>query len=145
MFGALANLNPADLKNAIDGAQKVADQIRCIEERLAAMQRMLEYEYGVPIRDLVAHDPRNPPLIAQITSGPVDVRLDVQGALGKLPTRGHITNIGDHPLDVIFTMRGRTLPPLRLLAGATLDLSFFIEAVTVRTVTTPSRLQVVAQ
>lgn len=141
MLGALANLNPADLKLLLDELRQSAARIQCIEESLLALRRMLEYEHGIPVRELVAHDPRNAPLIAQIVTG----RLDVQGALGKLPTRGHLSNVGDHPLDLIFEVRGRRVGPYRLLAGATLDISFALEAVTAQTVTTPSRLQVFAQ
>ncbi|GIW36284.1 MAG: hypothetical protein KatS3mg073_0429 [Meiothermus sp.] len=123
MFNFLANLNPNDLLAALDELRASAAQMKCIEERLAAMQRMLEYEFGSPVRDLPAHDPRNLPLIAQITAGLVDV----QAGLGKPATRGHIANVGDNPADLYFHARGKRVGPYKLLSGATLDLSFALE------------------
>lgn len=123
MFNFLANLNPQDLMAALEELRASAAQMKCIDDRLAAVQRMLEYEYGSPVRDLPAHDPRNLPLVAQITSG----KVDVQAGLGKVATRGHVANIGDNPADLYFYTRGKRVGPYKLLSGATLDLSFALE------------------
>lgn len=123
MFNFLANLNPQDLMAALDELRASAAQMKCMDDRLAAMQRMLEYEFGSPVRDLRAHDPRNLPLIAQLNAG----QVDVQAALGKPATRGHMANIGDNPADLYFYARGKRVGPYTLLAGATLDLSFALE------------------
>ncbi|MDW8480595.1 MAG: hypothetical protein RML14_01535 [Meiothermus sp.] len=124
MFNFLANLNPNDLMAALEELRASAAQMKCIEERMAAIQRMLEYEFGSPVRELPAHDPRNLPLIAKLTAG----RVDVQAALGKPATRGHMANLGDNPADLYFESRGKRVGPYTLLAGATLDLSFALEA-----------------
>lgn len=125
MFNFLGNLNPNDLLTALDELRASAAQMKCMDDRLAAIQRMLEYEFGKPVKDLPAHDPRNLPLIAQITAG----QVDVQAALGKPATRGHMANIGDNLADLYFYARDKRVGPYKLLAGATLDLSFAIEQV----------------
>lgn len=127
MFNLLANLNPNDLLAALDELRASAAKMTCIDDRLAAMQRMLEYEFGSPVRGLPAHDPRNLPLIVQIPSG----KVDIQAALGKPATRGHLANIGDNPANLYFESRGKRVGPYALLPGATLDLSFALEAVEV--------------
>jgi len=142
MFNFLANLNPQELLAALDELRASAAQMKCLEDRLAAIQRMLEYEFGQPVRDVPAHDPRNLPFVVQIAAG----RVDLQAGLGKLATRGHIANIGDNPAHLFFETRGKRVGPYTLIAGAALDLSFALEILEVQADTSgPTNIQVFAQ
>lgn len=127
MFNLLGNLNPNDLLAALEELRKSAADMACMREEIQALRRTLEYEFGQPVRDIVAHDPRTLPLIEQITGG----KVDVQGVLGKPATRGHLANIGDNAANLWFESRSRRAGPYTLLPGATLDLSFALEAVEV--------------
>ena len=142
MFNFLANLNPQDLLAALDELRASAAQMKCLEDRLAAIQRLLEYEFGQPVRDVPAHDPRNLPFVVQITAG----RVDLQAGLGKLATRGHIANIGDNLAHLFFETRGKRVGPYTLVPGAALDLSFALEILEVQADTSgPTNIQVFAQ
>lgn len=142
MFNFLANLNPNDLLAALDELRASAAQMKCIDDRLAAIQRMLEYEFGSPVRDLLAHDPRNLPFIVQVPGG----RVEVAAGLGKLATRGHVANIGDNPAHLYFENRGKRVGPYTLLVGAGLDFSFALEALEVQPDTSgPTVVQIFAQ
>ncbi|WP_337871167.1 hypothetical protein [Meiothermus sp.] len=142
MFNFLANLNPNDLLAALDELRTSVAQMKCIDDRLAAVQRMLEYEFGSPVRDLPAHDPRNLPFIVQVPSG----RVELAAGLGKLATRGHIANIGDNPAHLFFENQGKRVGPYTLVAGAALDISFALEALDVQADTSgPTMVQIFAQ
>ncbi|MCL6527654.1 MAG: hypothetical protein K6T57_12330 [Thermaceae bacterium] len=123
MFNLLGNLNPQDLMNALGELRSAADQMRCIVDEIRALRRTLEYEYGQPVRDIPAHDPRKLPLIAQLGAG----QLDLQAGLGKPATRGHILNLGSAKANLYFERGPDRVGPYTLLAGAVLDLSFVVE------------------
>ena len=128
MFNFLANLNPQELLAALDELRASAAQMKCLEDRLAAIQRLLEYEFGQPVRDVPAHDPRNLPFVVQIAAG----RVDLQAGLGKPATRGHIVNIGEARAAIWFETGAQRVGPYYLLPAAALDLSWALEILEVR-------------
>lgn len=123
MFNLLGKINPDDLLAALAALKDSMDEMRCMREELQALRRSLEYEYGQPVRDIVAHDPRKLPFIAQIGAG----RLDVGAALGKPATRGHVVNLGTAKANLYFERGSNRVGPYALLAGATIDLSWVLE------------------
>ena len=120
----LANL-PQRVQEALTGLR---DDLACLKDQLGAIQRILEYEFGRPRRDVQGHDPARLPLIAQIAPeiGRVAV-VDVAGLLGKPATRGHVVNIGDAKAALWFRYGSGRVGPYILLPAAALDLSFVLD------------------
>ncbi|BAC55301.1 hypothetical protein AV953_gp22 [Thermus virus IN93] len=120
---------PARLQEAMG---EMRADMACLKDQLAAIQRILEYEFGRPRRDVQGHDPARLPLIAQIAPevGRVAV-VDVAGLLGKPATRGHLVNIGDAKAALWFRYGSGRVGPYVLMPAAALDLTFLVEALEV--------------
>ncbi|MFD3005138.1 hypothetical protein [Thermus tengchongensis] len=146
MFNLLG-VKPDELIAQAQGAVKALDErLACVEDRLAAIQRTLEYEYGRPRRDVAGHDPARLPLIAQIPAGDTPHRLELVGLLGKPATRGHLVNIGDSKARIWFTLGSSRVGPYVLLPAAALDLSFIVDGVEIADAGEgPTTLQVLFQ
>ncbi len=112
---------PARVQEAITGLR---DDLACLKDAIAAIQRTLEYEFGRPRRDLQGHDPARMPLVAQVLVEGEVRRIDVTGLLGKPATRGHIVNIGDAKARLWFTFGPQRVGPYILLPAAAVELSF---------------------
>jgi len=119
-----------------------------ITDALAAIERMLGYEHGLPVRDVPPHDPRRLPFVyrAEESSG---VRLNVAAALGKPATRGEIMNYGDAKALIVFI---RTDGPSEekveylLPSSTTLSPSWFYDALEIKEAGEgPVSVQVLAQ
>lgn len=119
---------PGRFQEAITGLR---DDLACLKDAVAAIQRTLEYEYGRPRRDLHGHDPAQMPLIAQVQVLGEVRRIDVAGLLGKPATRGHVVNIGDVKARLWFQMGPQRVGPYFLLPASALDLSFAVESIEV--------------
>lgn len=115
---------PARVQEAITGLR---DDLACLKDAIAAIQRTLEYEFGRPRRDLQGHDPARMPLVAQVLVEGEVRRIDVTGLVGKPATRGHIVNIGDAKARLWFTFGPQRVGPYILLPAAALELSFALE------------------
>jgi len=72
-----------------------------LTDALAALERMLGYEHGLPVKDVPPHDPRRLPYVHR-AEGVSDLRLNVAAALGKPATRGEIMNYGDTKALLVF-------------------------------------------
>lgn len=138
------------MMNAI--ANTVIEKLECIEQQLMALQRMLGYEYGRPVRDQLGHDPRTLPSIHRVTlPGNTSIEVDVTAELGKPATRGHITNIGNNAATVVFVVtspraeHSQNSGPYVLMPGTTLDVSFFVERLRVTAGANPVDVQVYVQ
>lgn len=133
MFNLLG-VKPEEIITQAQGAVKALEEkLTCLEDRLAAIQRTLEYEYGRPRRDVAGHDPARLPLISQIDvySIPTGERphLDVAGVLGKPATRGHLVNMGYSNVQIWFFYGSSKVGPYILLPSAALEISFLVEKV----------------
>ena len=127
MFDGLlraAGVTPA----AIASGRARAEQIACALEDLA---RVLASEYGQPIRDgsAPAHSPARLPHLQLVELPAAGVlSVDLEAALGKPATRGHVANIGDAEVGLRFVgLRGEE-PSGRyyLPAGGVLDFSSWV-------------------
>lgn len=133
-------------------ADKVVDKLECIEQQLSALQRMLGYEYGRPVREVSAHDPRSLPSIHRLQLlANTNHEIDLTAELAKPATRGHITNIGNNPATIVFMTfsqraeRIMTSGPYVLMPGTTLDVSFFVERIRVSAGANPVDVQIYVQ
>lgn len=129
-------------------ASDIVGQLTCIEERLAAIQRLLSYEYGQPIREIAGHDPRRLPLVGRIQlAAGQSQEIDIAPMLGKPATRGHLVNLGTQPATLHFmTSQVRAelndqVGPYILMPGTTLDLSFIVERFRVTAGANPADVQ----
>jgi len=119
-----------------------------ITDALAALERMLGYEHGLPVRDVPPHDPRRLPFVyrAEGTNG---VRLNVAAALGKPATRGEIMNFGSSKALLVFIRTdGQAEEQVEYLlpSGTTLSPSWFYDALEIREAGEgPVSVQVLAQ
>lgn len=119
-------------------ADSVIKELRCLDDRLSAIQRLLSYEYGQPIREVYGHDPRRLPFVGRLQVPPgTSQTIDFTVALAKPATRGHLTNLGTAAVALHFTLTNAQLGinqevgPYVLAPNTTLDISFFVEALRV--------------
>lgn len=135
-----------------DIVNRVIDKLTCIEQQIVALQRLLSYEYGWPVREIGGHDPRTLPSIhrVQLTAN-TSHEIDLTAEIGKPATRGHITNIGNNAATVVFMTfsqraeRSLTSGPYVLMPATTLDISFFVERLRVSAGANPVDVQVWVQ
>ncbi len=138
-------LNSPEVRKILSWLQGKLDRIT---DALAALERMLAYEHGLPVRDVPPHDPRRLPFVyrAEDTSG---VRLNVAAALGKPATRGEIMNYGDTKALLVFIRAdGQAEEQIEYLlpSGTTLSPSWFYDALEIRDAGEgPVSVQVLAQ
>ena len=141
----LGMLNSPEARKLLAWLQERLDRIT---DALAALERMLAYEHGLPVRDVPPHDPRRLPFVyrAEETTG---VRLNVAAALGKPATRGEIMNYGDARALLVFVRAGdaseETVEYL-LPGGTTISPSWFYDAIEIKEAGEgPVSVQVLAQ
>jgi len=119
-----------------------------ITDAVAAVERMLGYEHGLPVRDVPPHDPRRLPFVyrAEESTG---VRLNVAAALGKTVTRGEIMNYGDSKALIVFIRNdGASEERVEYLlpSSTTLSPSWFYDALEIKEAGEgPVSVQVLAQ
>ena len=119
-----------------------------ITDAVAAIERMLGYEHGLPVRDVPPHDPRRLPFVyrAEESTG---VRLNVAAALGKTVTRGEIMNYGDSKALIVFIRNdGASEERVEYLlpSSTTLSPSWFYDALEIKEAGEgPVSVQVLAQ
>ncbi|MCX7602400.1 MAG: hypothetical protein N2Z75_10740, partial [Meiothermus sp.] len=111
MFNLLGMKPEEIITQAQSAVKALEEKLACLEDRLAAIQRTLEYEYGRPRRDVAGHDPARLPLISQIPAEATPHRLELAGLLGKPATRGHVVNIGDARARVWFAFGPQRVGP----------------------------------
>lgn len=111
----------------------IGKELGCIKDRLEAIKTMLAYEHGLPVKDVLPHDPRRLPLIAR-AEGVTEHRFNLSGVLGKPVTRGEVINIGDAPALVYFVQTGQPEQRAEMLLppGTTFAFSFFVDALEVK-------------
>ena len=119
-----------------------------ITDTLAAQERMLAYDHGLPVRDVPPHDPRRLPFVHRAEQA-TNVQLNIAPALGKPVTRGHVINYGTAKALLVFirTSNGREERVEYLLPnGAALDFSWFFDALEIKDAGEgPVDVQVLAQ
>ncbi|WP_293177337.1 hypothetical protein [Oceanithermus sp.] len=119
-----------------------------LTDALAALERMLGYEHGLPVKDVPPHDPRRLPYVHR-AEGVSDLRLNVAAALGKPATRGEIMNYGDTKALLVFIRSdGASEERVEYLlpSGTTLSPSWFYDALEIRDAGEgPVSVQVLAQ
>ena len=124
------------------------DKLDRVTDALTAIQRMLAYEHGLPVRDVPPHDPRRLPFVHR-AENVADVRVNVAPALGKPATRGEVMNYGTAKALIVFIKRNGPieetveylLPP-----GTTLSTSWFYDALEIKDAGEgPVSVQVLAQ
>lgn len=129
MFNLLGMKPEEIITQAQSAVKALEEKLTCLEDRLAAIQRTLEYEYGRPRRDVAGHDPARLPLISQIPAEATPHRLELAGLLGKPATRGHLVNLGDNKAQVWFSYGSSRVGPYILLPAAAVEISFLAELV----------------
>jgi hypothetical protein len=144
---SILGIKPEEIAQKFEEVLKNLDgRMGCLEDRLAAIQRVLEYEYGRPRREVAGHDPARLPLIAQLEAAGEAKRVDVAGLLGKPATRGHVVNIGDAKAALWFETGAQRVGPYYLLPAAALDLSWALEILEVGDAGEgPAKLQILMQ
>lgn len=108
--------------------QQVAQTVHAAACYVRDLTRALELEHGHTTGDLTPHNPAQVPAFPYAAlSADVAQVLDVEAALGKACTRGHVANIGEAELEVSFQgVAGEQWSDVyRLPAGAALDTSSF--------------------
>jgi len=132
----LLGLKPEEIQRLIAELQEairaLKGEMACMKDSLAAIERILGYEYGRPSRSLLGHDPLRLPLIAQVEALGEAKRVDLTGLLGKPATRGHLVNIGEARAALWFETGSQRVGPYYLLPASALDLSWALEVVEVR-------------
>lgn len=130
----------------------VTQKLTCLDDRLAAIQRLLSYEYGQPIREVHGHDPRRLPFVGRVQLGAnASQEIDFIVLLAKPATRGHITNLGTNPATLHFIAVNPTAGanvasgPYVLPAATTLDISFFVDALRITAGANPADVQYLVQ
>jgi hypothetical protein len=138
MFNLLGMKPEEIITQAQSAVKALEEKLTCLEDRLAAIQRTLEYEYGRPRRDVAGHDPARLPLISQIDVYGIPTgevfgynrpHLDVAGVLGKPATRGHLVNMGYSNVQIWFSYGSSKVGPYILPPSAALEISFLVEKV----------------
>ncbi len=105
-------------------------ELACLKDSVAAIEQMLAYEYGWPVRGVEPHDPRRLPLIQRLENVKQQ-RLNLSAALGKKVTRSSVQNIGDTKALIRFIQTGNPEKQveLLLLPGTSFDASFFYDSI----------------
>ena len=128
-----------ELKKALTSPQVqdivnwIGKELGCLKARLDAIKTMLAYEHGLPVKDVLPHDPRRLPLIAR-AEAVESHRFNLSGVLGKPVTRGEVINIGDTKALVYFVQKGQPEQRAEMLLppGTTFAFSFFFDALEVK-------------
>jgi len=123
------------------------DELACLKESIAAIEQMLAYEYGWPVKGVPPHDPRRLPVIQRLENVSQQ-RLNLSAALGKKVTRSDVQNIGDTKALIRFIQAGNPEKQveLLLLPGTNFGASFFYDSLEVADAGEgPVSVQVIAQ
>lgn len=130
--------------------ERLKADIECkLDAVISAIQqgpRGQEYEFGRGKPDVRGHDPAQFPAIVTLSGGG---RANLAALISKTVTRGFVANIGENPAIVRFWREGSREPsgPLTLLAGQTVDFSWFLDELSVEEAVAgqPVTVQVLAQ
>ena len=110
--------------------QRAQHHLECLTADFRRLRGSLEFEYGICTTAAAPHNPANLPHIEQATVPADESRvIDLEAALGKAATRGHVVNLGSDPVTVRFrglAEAGGWTGDYEILAGAAIDTSSFI-------------------
>lgn len=141
----LASLVSASDRNALQQVLKRHEDATCAVEAIAGM---LAREFGQATPGTPGHTPARLPAIVQVQLAPSTSQVvDVETILGKQGTRGHVTNLGDERVELRFVGPAgeQWSAPYLLPPNATIDLSWIVRRIEVRTGTDAAHVQILAQ
>lgn len=122
----------------MDATSALLAKFDCLDHSVQRLERLLSYSYGRPKREVAGYDPAALPFVRllELDAGAVQ-RVDLSAALGRGAVRGHVSNLGDAPVDLYFervkgaSEAAQRVGPYQLAPQTTLELSWFVEVLEV--------------
>lgn len=119
----------------MDATSALLAKLDCLDHSIQRIERLLSYSYGRPKREVAGYDPAALPFVRLLELTPeAPRRFDFLAVLGRGAVRGHISNLGDAPVNLYFERvksaaeSAQRVGPYQLAPQTTLELSWVLEA-----------------